>query len=355
MRRESTSLVGTAVNSAVNAASVSNRLRPAVRRNGRALSVAALMIAMAAGGAHAQSVAAIVNGEPITQLDVDQRSRLLEVSSPTHKAPPRSEVLDELINEKLEIREAKKWGLEASNDDVNDAFKQAAARAQGGKTVEEFGEMLKQAGVTPQTFRARLRAQIVWPPLVRGRFQSSLEIPDQDVLAEMLNKKSDEIDTGNFDYTLRPILSIVPPGSTAAVYDEHKRDAEGLRSQFHTCEQGLPYARSLGTVVVRDQIVRSSADMPPEARKNLDSVPVGQLTAPEITKQGIEMIAVCAKDAAKAENSPAKKQAREALFNERFEAQSKKYLAQLRREALIEYPPPPPAPPPATKPPAKPR
>jgi peptidyl-prolyl cis-trans isomerase SurA len=353
MRSESTSPVS---KSAVSKSAVCpapgvflDRFGPAARRAGGALGAAALLIAMATGGAHAQLVAAIVNGEPITQLDVDQRSRLIELSSPTHKAPPRSEVLDELINEKLEIREAKRWGIEASTDDVNDAFKQAASRTAGGKTAAEFGDMLKQAGVTPQTFRARLRAQIVWPPLVRGRFQSSLEIPDQDVLAEMLNKKSDEVDTANFDYTLRNIVFLVPPGSTAAVFDEHKRDAEALRSQFHTCEQGLPYARSLGTAVVRDQIVRSSSDMPAEARKNLDSVPVGQLTAPEITKLGIEMFAVCAKDAAKAENSPGKKQAREALFNERFEAQSKKYLAQLRHDALIEYPPPPPAPPPGTK------
>ena len=71
----------------------------------------------------------------------------------------------------------------------------------------------------------------------------------------------------------------------------------------------------------------------------LDSVPVGQLTAPEITKLGVEMHAVCAKDAAKADNSPEKRQAREALFNQRFEQQSKKYLEQIRHEALIEYPP----------------
>jgi peptidyl-prolyl cis-trans isomerase SurA len=307
------------------------------RSSARALGAAAVLIALAAGGARAQNVVAIVSGEPITQLDVDQRSKLLEVSSATHKAPSRAEVLEELINEKLEIREAKRWGLEASNEDVDQAVAQAAQNA-GGKKTEEFVQMLKGAGVAPQTFRAKLRAQIVWPSLVRGRYQSTLEIPDQDVLAEMLNKKADEVDTGNFDYTLRSVLFIVPPGSTAAIFDDRKREAEALRSQFHGCDQGVPYARSLGSVVVQPQITRGSADMPAEARKNLESVPVGQLTAPEITKLGIEMFAICAKTPAKAENSPAKKQAREALFNERFEAQSKKYLQQLRREALIEYP-----------------
>jgi peptidyl-prolyl cis-trans isomerase SurA len=303
---------------------------------GRALGAAVLLLtAAASSGAHAQNVVAFVNGEPITALDIDQRSKLLEAFSPTHKAPPRQEVLDELIDEKLKVREAKKWGIEASDDDVNSAFASTAQRMH--QSTDEFVQSLTKAGVTPQTFRARLRAQIVWPPLVRGRFQSTLEIFDKDILQEMINKKTDSDDTENYDYTLRPILLIVPPGSPATALEDRKREAEGLRNRFRSCDDGLPFARALKDVAVRDQIIRSSADVPPEARKGLDSVPVGQLTAPEITKLGIEMFAVCAKNAAKADNSPGKKQAREALFNERFEQQSKKYLQQLRHNALIEY------------------
>jgi peptidyl-prolyl cis-trans isomerase SurA len=192
-------------------------------------------------------------------------------------------------------------------------------------------------GVAPQTFRRRLRAQLVWQSLVRGRYQSTLEIYEKDVLQEMLNKKTDGEDTADYDYTLRPILFIVPPGSPATAFEDRKREAEGLRNRFRSCDDGLPFARNLNDVAVRDQIVRSSADIPPALRQGLDSVPVGQLTAPEITKLGIEMFAVCAKDASKADNSAGKKQARETLFNEKFEQVSKRYLQDLRRSALIEY------------------
>jgi len=290
---------------------------------------ALLVLAAATAGARAQNVAAFVNGEPITQLDIEQRTKLIEAS--THKAPSRQEILDELINEKLEIREAKRWGIEASNEDVDQAFTGAAQRVH--MTTDQFIQELTKAGVTPQTYRARLRAQIVWPSLVRGRYQSSLEIFDKDVL---LDKPQEG--TTNYDYTLRPVLFIVPPGSPASAFEDRKREAEGLRNRFTSCDQGLSFIRGLNGVVVRPQIVRSSADLPPELRKGLDSVPVGQLTAPEITKLGVEMFAVCGKDPAKADNSPDKKQAREALFNQKFEQQSKRYLQQLRRQALIEYP-----------------
>jgi peptidyl-prolyl cis-trans isomerase SurA len=302
-------------------------------RGGR-LGMAALIVTVAIGGAQAQNVVAFVNGEPITALDIDQRSKLIEVSSPNHKVPPRQEVLDELINEKLQIREAKRWGIDPTDEDVNQAF--ASAAQQMHASSEQFVQILTKAGVTPMTFRARLRAQLVWAPLVRGRYQSSLEIFDKDILQEMLNQKTDAEEAASYDYTLRPILFIVPPGSAATAFEDRKREAEGLRNRFRGCDDGLPFARALRDVAVRDQIIRSSADVPAELRKGLDSVPVGQLTTPEVTKLGIEMFAVCAKDAAKADNSPGKKQAKETLFNEKFKQQSTKYLQELRRAALIE-------------------
>jgi peptidyl-prolyl cis-trans isomerase SurA len=205
------------------------------------------------------------------------------------------------------------------------------------QNTEQFIQTLTKAGVTPMTFRAKLRAELVWQPLVRGRYQSTLEIFDQDILQELLNKKPDEDAGAGYDYTLRPILFIVPPGSPATMFEDRKREAEGLRNRFRSCDDGLPFARALTDVAVRDQIVRSSADIPADLRKGLDSVPVGQLTAPEITKLGVEMFAVCAKDAAKADNSPGKRQARETLFAQKFDAVSKRYLQELRRQALIEY------------------
>jgi peptidyl-prolyl cis-trans isomerase SurA len=286
-------------------------------------------------GAQAQNVAAFVNGEPITQLDIDQRSKLDEASSPTHKAPSRQDILDELIDEKLKIREAKRWGIDPSDDDMNGAFASAAQRMH--MNSDQFVQTLTKAGVTPQTFRARMRAELVWQPLVRGRYQASLEIFDKDILQEMLDKKQDGGNGESYDYTLRPILFIVPPGSPATAFEDRKREAEGLRNRFRSCDDGLPFARALRDVAVRDQIIRSSADIPADLRKGLDDVPVGQLTAPEITKLGVEMFAVCARDASKSDNTTGKRQARETLFNEKFEAQSKRYLQELRRTALIEY------------------
>jgi peptidyl-prolyl cis-trans isomerase SurA len=299
---------------------------------------AAVLLAGAAAmtPAHAQTVAAFVNGDPITALDVEQRAKLVELQ--THQAPARQKVLDDLIDEKLKVREAKRWGLEITDSDVDSAFASMGSRAHFNN-ADQFAQMLKEKGVNIANFKSRIRADLIWPQLVRGRYQASLEIGEQDVLAEMLNKKkdSDENNGPGYEYTLRPILFIVAPGSPLSTFDDRKKEAEGLRGRFRSCDDGLPFARELREVNVRDQIVRSSADLPVEQRKILDSVQVGQLTPPEVTKLGVEMFAVCNKTEAKADNSPGRRQARDSIFQQKFEQLSKRYLQELRRAALIEY------------------
>ncbi len=296
------------------------------------LTAAVLMLGLSALAtvARAQQVVVIVNGEPITALDIEQRAKLNQLS--THKVATRQEVLDELINEKLKVREAKKWGLEIPSSEIDTAYASVASRMR--LTPEQLTEQLAKSGVNASTLKARLKADMTWPQLVRGRYQASLQIGDKDILTAMDSKSNDSV---GYDYTLRPILFLVPTGSAETFVEGRKREAEALRSRFQGCETGISFARALKDVAVRDQVVRSSADIPAELRKVLDGVEVGRLTAPEVTKFGIEMFAICAKKESTADNSPIRRQVRDSIMAERLEKRSKQYLQELRRGAMLEY------------------
>ena len=303
------------------------------RRTCRNLLTAALLTAgvWAPGGvARAQQVVVIVNGEPITALDIEQRSKLAELS--THKAPPRQEVLDELINEKLKVREAKKFGLEIPSSEVDSAFATMAGRMR--LTADQLTDQLAKSGIHVATLKARIKADLTWPQLVRGRYSSSLQIGDKDILTAMDSKSTDTV---GYDYTLRPILFLVPAGSPETFVEGRKREAEALRNRFQDCESGIAFARALKDVAVRDPVIRSSADIPAELRKVLADVEVGRLTAPEVTKFGVELFAMCAKKESTADNSPIRRQVRESIMAQRYEQRSKQYLQELRRGAMLEY------------------
>ena len=85
----------------------------------------------------------MVNGEPITALDIEQRSKLTQLS--TQKTPARQEVIDELITEKLKVREAKRFGLEVCNAEVDSAFAAMASRMR--LTPEQLTQQLAKSGI----------------------------------------------------------------------------------------------------------------------------------------------------------------------------------------------------------------
>ena len=78
-----------------------------------------VLAAVTATGAHAQTVAVMVNGEPITDLDIEARVKFDFLS--THKQPSRQEVINELIDEKVKIKEAKRFGVDTSSSDVDES------------------------------------------------------------------------------------------------------------------------------------------------------------------------------------------------------------------------------------------
>ena len=301
----------------------------------RPLTAAALAVAIMvadAPAARSQQVVALVNGQPITELDIAQRTKLEQMGS--QKPPARQAVLNTLIDEILEVREAKQYSIDVPQSEVDQSYASIAERM--GTDAKKLSEILAKAGSSEQTLKNRLRAQLAWNALIRGRYRASLEIPDSDVEAALNLHKTDEKKDVGYEYTMRPIIFIVPTGSPPAAFEARKRDADTLRARFQNCTDGIPFARALSEVAVRDQVVKFSSDLPEQSRTILDGTEVGHLTPPETTAEGVQMFAVCGKRQTK-NDTPGKKQVRDEIFEKKFGAKAKQYLQQLRRDAMIEY------------------
>ena len=87
---------------------------------------------------------------------------------------------------------------------------------------------------------------------------------------------------------------------------------------------------------IREAITKTSADIPAVLREVLDKTPIGHLTPPEVTKQGVEMVALCGRKPTTVD-TPKKKEIREKMYAEKYEAKSKAYLEEVRKAAMIEY------------------
>jgi peptidyl-prolyl cis-trans isomerase SurA len=282
--------------------------------------------------ASAQQVVAFVDGQPITALDIEHRAKFIQMS--TQKVAPRQEVIDGLIDEILEVLEAKHFGISVPDSEVDTAYSHVAEGM--GVDAKRLTDILVHGGSSAGTLKHRLRAQLAWTALVRGRFKASLEIPDSDVEAQLLLHQPDEKKSVGYEYTVRPVVFLVPRRSPDAAYEARKREADALRARFETCAAGISFARALKEVAVGDQMVKFSADLPQQSRDILDGTAVGHLTPPDQTSDGIQMFAVCARKESTTD-TPDKKKIRDEMFQKKFGAQADRYLKELRRAAMIEY------------------
>jgi peptidyl-prolyl cis-trans isomerase SurA len=295
-----------------------------------AIAAAAMVVISAGSPVYAQTVAVIVNGEPITNMDIEQRMKLNALSGV--KDNTRQATLDALIDEKVKIKEAKKYSVDPGASEVDGSYATMASRMR--LTPDQLTQSLASKGIRPNTLKTRLKADMVWNAIVRGRFKQSLQVSEKDVDAAAQSQGDSA--TEAFEYQMRPLVLIVPRGAGGGMMEARHKEATALRERIQSCEDAIRTFKSTQNATVKGIVVKTSADLPPNLREMLDKTPIGHLTAPEVTAQGVEMVALCSRKPTKID-TPKKREIREKMSVEKFEAKSKSYLADLRKAAMIEY------------------
>lgn len=280
----------------------------------------------------AQNIVLMVNGEPITDFDVEQRTKLNELI--THKKPARQDVINELIDEKVKIKEGKKYGVDPSPSDVEQSYAGMAQRMR--INTDQLTKSLEVKGIRPDTLKARMRAEMVWTSLVRGRFKERLQVGEKDVAAAVTAESGEKLQIEGTEYKMQPIVLVVPRGSPDASLEARKKEAELYRSRVGSCDEANSLFRSTPNATIRDSVTKTTADLPEPLRKVLDDTPIGHLTPPEVTRAGIEMVVLCSRKPTMID-TPKKREVREKMFVEKYEKTQKAYLADIRKAAMIEY------------------
>ena len=292
-----------------------------------------MLLATAFGSpARAQTVVLMVNGEPITTFDIEQRSKLDTLTA--HKTPDREAVINELIDEHVKIREAKRWSIDPTSSDIDSLYSAMAGRMK--MNADQLSKMLEGQGIRPETLKNKVRADTVWTNLVRGRFKESLLVNEKEVHSAVLVKGEDKADEANsFEYTMRPIVLVVPRGASPDTMESRQKEAEALRNRIQSCNEANEVFRTMRDAAIRENVTKTSADLAAPLREMLDKTPIGHLTPPEVTRQGIEMVALCDRKPTTVD-SPAKREIRDKMFVQKFESKSNAYLQDLRKAAMIE-------------------
>jgi peptidyl-prolyl cis-trans isomerase SurA len=168
---------------------------------GAVLTIAAAMPALA------QNVRVTVNGTPITDMQVAQRVKLfaLEGNNGGQKG-----ATDQLIDEAIQMTEAKRLGITVSNAQVDDAFLQIARNL--NVSQERLAQMLQQGGINMDTLKDRLRAAIAWNGVTEAAIMPQVQISDLDLDQQAAGQLQAY---QNFDYILKEIILSARAPATA--------------------------------------------------------------------------------------------------------------------------------------------
>ena len=150
----------------------------------------ALMLAVASQAVAQSSIKIVVNDEPITSFDIQQRTTMLKVFSRGQQGEKLA--IEQLIDEILMLQEAKLRNMEMTDAEVEEEFARRAKSA--NLSAEQFSQAMRQAGFDPQTFKNFLRANMSWRQIVSARFRASENVSDLDVAAALTNREPAEDD-----------------------------------------------------------------------------------------------------------------------------------------------------------------
>jgi peptidyl-prolyl cis-trans isomerase SurA len=245
-----------------------------------------LVAAMPPHRAQAQAIVTAVNGDPVTTTDVDEYTKILRLS---RQPASRNDALEAVVADRLKYDEARKWGVDASDSDIQLVLARVAAEAK--MQPDAFAQAAQRAKIDTETLRAHLRALGAWNAYVRNT-NKTLGVSEEEISAALAKQRGLATIT---DYDLRQVVFVLPVKPTLADIDSRTREAQALRQRFTDCESGLPLARALADVAVKEPLRKASDTLSPTLRKILSETPRGHLTAPERSVSGIEMVAVCNK------------------------------------------------------------
>jgi peptidyl-prolyl cis-trans isomerase SurA len=277
--------------------------------------------------AQAQAIVATVNGTPITNVDVEQRIKLLHI---LHENAGKDAALQSLIDDNLKLDETSKYKIKAGDAEIGQQISRTAAKLK--MEPQALLAAMRAAGLPDAHIKDHFASGFTFHVLMQA-YHKGIEASETQIRAE-LAKEGGKAAAGT-DYTVHQIVFTIPLPLTMEKLNGRTHAAEQLRARFTDCTTGLPLARGMDDVAVKEQVRRNAKQLSEPVRQMLDNTAIGHLTPPARTSEGIEMLAVCGKTAS-TDDTLARAAISERLLAAQLDAEGEKKLLELRSQAVIE-------------------
>lgn len=241
----------------------------------------------------------------------------------------RQKALEDIIDERLKLQEAKRLNVLAADDEVMRTINSIIER---NKVTEE--QFTQQLGGSLEPMKNRIRSTLSWNEVVRRRFGAQISITSRDVDKFVAaNAAAGEDDV---ELQVQRIRIVLPAKIEQFGMAKRMQEAEQIRAKFTDCKSAGTIATGVPGAKFEEIQRRRPSSIPEPTRTLLLNASNGEMLPPSVGEGAIELWAVCGREVLKAEEQQ-RSQAEGELKQKEFEVMSRRHLKDLRQDAHIEY------------------
>lgn len=292
-------------------------------------------------------VVAVVNDDVITKSELQHGMSIAKMqSAQTHVAPPSKEmlskqVLNQLINKKLQLQMAKQAGIKVSDHDLEEVIQNVAKQNQ--MTMNALYQRLNQEGMSVSEYKAEMRNQLIVQKLQQQELISKINVTPEEVSSFMHSAMWQS--NSSKEYQLQDILIPLPETPSTVEIINAKSRAENIIKQLRKKRSLREIAKSESnqkySLEEENLGWRTIAEIPSAFGESVVSMQAGDVAGPIQTANGLHILRLMAarNRVGGEETAPNKKQVEALLMQRKFEVEVQQWLSKLRSQAFIEITP----------------
>lgn len=233
---------------------------------------------------------AIVNGDVITGTDVDHRLALVIIAnsgrvSEEERERLRVQVLRNLIDESLQIQEAKANEITISKEEVAQSFNRVASNFR--RTPEAFAQYLREQGSSDRTMKRQIEGELAWSRLLRRKVEPFVNVSDEEVkqIADRLTAAK-----GTSEYRVGEIYLSATPENAQEVFNNARRIIEQIRQGGSFQAYARQFSEASTAAVGGDLGWIRPAQLPDTLAQAVQEIQVGQIAGPVEVPGGFSIL-----------------------------------------------------------------
>jgi peptidyl-prolyl cis-trans isomerase SurA len=235
---------------------------------------------------------AIVNGDVITQTDVEQRLALLAIANggqipPEERQRLAEQVLRNLIDETLEIQAAKTEKIDIKQSDIDKTVQRVASNVK--KSPDQLADFLETNNSNIKSLRRQIEGELAWQRLQRAKIESSVSVGDDEVKA-VLDKMN--ASKGTEEYRVGEIFLSATPSTESQTLENANKILTQLRGGASFAGYARQYSEASTAAVGGDLGWVRPEQLPTPIADTMRQMPAGTISNPIPVPGGFSIIAV---------------------------------------------------------------